>query len=106
MNVAIRVGNQPLRELFMLDLTDPLKDMAQRPMPQVMQQRGGEADRLGLLVDHMRQPQLRQHLPRRFHDAQAMAVSGMIRPRIRQRRHPQLHDPAKALELGGVHQLE
>lgn len=47
-----------------------------------------------------------KHLSRRLHHADAVAVTGMIGPGIRQRRHPQLPDASQALELAGIDQGE
>ena len=38
MHLAIRVLDNPQGNLFMLHAADPLKDVAQRPMPQIVQQ--------------------------------------------------------------------
>ena len=75
-------------------------------MAQIMRERSGETDRLIFFVDVERTTKLFENPPGRLHHAEAVAVSRMIRARIRQRRHAELADAAQALELGAVEQLE
>src|SRR5437868_3175662 len=106
MHVALRVGDDPQGELLMIDPAHALEDMTEWPMPEIVQKTTRQGKRLGFVVDLMQKPQLGEHLPRRFHDAEAMAISTVIRPRVGQRRHAELANPPQALEFRGVEELE
>ena len=93
-----------MRQILVMNPGHALKDMTERPMPQVMQQRRYQADRPPFLIDLVRPAQKIQNPPGRLHHAQTMAVSRMIRRRIGKRRHPQLANPPQALNIGGIQQ--
>src|SRR5258706_9833760 len=68
MNLAGRIGDDPPRQLFMLDPADALKDMAEGPVAQIMKQRRRQTGQLIRLIDRDRSAKLLDHFPRRLHD--------------------------------------
>ena len=68
MDFAGGILDDPACQLFMLDSSHSLKHMAERPVPQIMQQRSSQASQLLSFVDFHRSAQLREHLARRLHN--------------------------------------
>jgi hypothetical protein len=81
-----------------------LKHVTERPVPQVVHERRGQAKQLIFLGDVERAAKLFDDPPGRLHHAEAMAVPRVIGPGIRQRRHSQLPNAAQALKLDAVEQ--
>src|SRR5579862_9852851 len=88
----------------MIDAGDALEDMAEGAMAEIVKQSRGETDGFLLIADIKIPPKLIDDLAGRLHHAQAVAVTGMVGPGIRQRCHPKLPDSAQALHLDRIEQ--
>src|SRR5665213_1645528 len=77
-DVAILVQDNPPGQLFMLDAAHAFKHMTERPMPQIVKQRSGEAGQFLVVVDRGRQTKLREHAAGGLHHAEAVAIAGML----------------------------
>ena len=103
---AVAVHDDALGEQLVIDAADPLEDVAEGAVAQVVQQGGDEADRFLLGVDGEGGPQLVQDPPGRLHHAQAVAVAAVVGAGVGEAGQAELADAAQPLELGGVEQAE
>lgn len=99
MHLTVRVSNEAASNLLVRHSAHALEDMAKRTMAQIMQQRRREAGQFIFFIDPGNAPQLLDHLPRRLHHAQTVAVTRMIGARVGQARHPKLANAPKTLNL-------
>ena len=97
MHRCMRIENDLMGHRFVINPADALEHMTERPMPQVVKQRPGQADDDVLFLHLKRQlPQPKQNPLGGLHDAQAVAVTRMIRAGICQRRHPQVDESGES----------
>jgi hypothetical protein len=105
-HLAARVGDDARGQALVVDAAHALEHVAERPVPEVVQQRRAEAHRLLALVDRERPAELLDDAPGRLHDAEAVAVAAVVGAGVGQVGHAELPDPAQALELCGVQEAE
>ncbi|GBC78452.1 hypothetical protein HRbin08_01948 [bacterium HR08] len=81
-----------------------LHDVRERPVPDIVKQRGAGGRQARLAIDRIPSPQMGEDAPHQMHHAERMREAAVLSPLIGEERQAQLLDPTQALELGGINQ--
>jgi len=93
-------------DFFVVEAAHTFEDVTEGAVPQIVKKSGREAEGFFFFRDFKRPAELLDHFARGFHDAEAVAVAGMIGAGIGEAGKAKLADAAKPLELGGIDQTE
>ncbi len=107
MDVRRVVENQPPRDALVVDTADTLEHVAERPMPQIVQD-GRDERRLVVRLRELEAVAAKpgEDRPGRFEDAQAVAVPAVIGPGVGEAGEAELPNPPKPLNLPARQQIE